>query len=63
MVDVLAFATVAVTLGQILNGGYYSLMPFIWMFIAWIDRRATDVLAPERLAVKPSLIQRAESCG
>jgi uncharacterized MnhB-related membrane protein len=41
-VDVLAFATVAVTFGQILNGAHYSLMPFIWMFIAWIDRRATD---------------------
>jgi hypothetical protein len=62
-VDVLVFASVAVTFGQTLSGGYYSLMPFIWMFIAWIDRRATDALAPERLSRRPSPIWKAESCG
>ncbi len=49
-VDVLAFVAVAITFGQTLNGGYYSLMPFVWMFIAWIDRRAVESLIPARSA-------------
>lgn len=50
MTDVLPFVAVAVSFGQTLNGGYYSLMPFLWLYIAWIDIRATDVLGPERVA-------------
>jgi len=53
LTDVLPLAVVAVTFGQILNGSYYSLMPFIWMFIAWIDCRATDILVLERSSQQP----------
>jgi len=56
IVDVLAFATVAVTFGQILNGGLYSLMPFVWMFIAWIDYRATD---EAKITVSPATRHQA----
>lgn len=49
--DVLPVAVLAVMFTQILNGGYYSLMPFVWMFVAWIDRRSVEVFGP-RLPAK-----------
>jgi len=48
LTDIMPWAAIAITLGQTLNGGLYSLMPFLWLFVAWIDRRAVDVLAPEK---------------
>lgn len=47
LTDVMPVAALAVTVGQILNGGLYSLMPFMWMFIAWIDYRAVEVFGPQ----------------
>lgn len=47
LTDVMPVAALAVTVGQILNGGLYSLMPFMWMFVAWIDCRAVEVYGPQ----------------
>ncbi len=58
-VDVLAFAALAVSFGQTLNGGYYSLMPFLWMFIAWIDRRAVDTLGHKPAPMARRFARRA----
>jgi hypothetical protein len=62
IIDVMAFAIVAVAFGQILNGSYYSLMPFLWMFIAWIDSRAAPALAlaPSKASytVRPTALRK-----
>lgn len=37
--DALALAALIATLGETLNGSYYSLMPILWMLVAWLDTR------------------------
>jgi len=61
--DLLPVSVLAVMFTQILNGGYYSLMPFVWMFVAWIDWRSVEVFGPRlpaksrRAMVNLSLLQ------